>query len=392
MRRNDNQPFWISFAFTLNSALGVSVLSVPYAFSRAGIFFGSLIQITSFLVSLILSFQVLQAWSRVGYINELKARGAKVRPVPFINILKNKSEHYIEQIEDSSNDELDNLLESKSSESDLKKYEFSEIVRDTMGSSASHVLCVIYIIHMFFGLISSCSILATCMASNIPLFTRETCNLYDHEGFFNECKISYWIYLGAFIALNLILCFFHVIHTKTWQSFACAARFLVFLIMIVTSIVAICISKEFDDDADLKASPETFDISQYGRLFSIIFNATLYHNTIPITASFMENKEKNLAKLVTSVGIISHVLILSISVLANYAADDVEKLILLNWREYTAGHSDNDRPWWCYIIIYCVVLLPAANVTSSYPIICSSLAANTVAVIDHDDEEYVIAT
>jgi amino acid permease len=390
MEPQKTQPFWVAFIFTMNSVVGSSVLNMPFVFSRGGILFGTIVQVLAFVVSLIISFQVLQAWSRVEKIYELMSIGARIKPVPLTNIIKNKKKQYIKHNEESKNYESDNLVDSKPLIVQVMKYEFCDMVKVTMGITASRVLCIIFLFHLFFGLVSYSSIFATCLTSNVPLFSRETCNIYEHEGFFNDCKVNYWIYLTFFVSLMTVLCFFHIIETMVWQCIAFTARILVFSIIIVSAIVAISTDTKLDDDGDLETSPEIFNISYYGKVTSIIFLATLNQNTLPLTSSFVEKKEKNLSRLVFTVSIVSFCLFLTTSIIVNYAADDVEKLVILNWRKYSAGHSDDERPWWCYLIIYVVILLPAIDVSSSFPITCASLAGNITGVFDFNQEETVL--
>ena len=391
MEKQQTQPFWVAFVFNMNSTIGASVFNMPYAFSKAGILFGAAMQFTAFIFSFFLSFQVLQAWCRVELIYQKKAKGAKIRPVPLLNILNNTKGDYLTEDQDSEQEE-DSLVNSSSIEIQENHYEFCEMTQITMGKTASQVLCIFFFLHLFSGMASYCSLFATCLTSNIPLFNKDTCNIYKHEGFINECKYTYWTYLCLFTFIMMGSGFFHIIETKIWQTVACTMRILVLALVIITSLAAIIDGKELEDDSNLETDPKYFDISAYGRLASIVFLATIFQNTLPLTTSFMENKEKNMKSLVILIGVVSCSLFMAVSVLANYAVEDVEKLLLLNWREYTAGHSNENRPWWCYLVIYTIILLPAIDVSSSFPIICSNLVNNILNIYNHHKSDYVTIT
>ncbi len=51
MEKQQTQPFWVAFVFTMNSTIGASVFNMPYAFSKAGILFGVIMQFTAFIFS-----------------------------------------------------------------------------------------------------------------------------------------------------------------------------------------------------------------------------------------------------------------------------------------------------------------------------------------------------
>jgi len=56
----------------------------------------------------------------------------------------------------------------------------------------------------------------------------------------------------------------------------------------------------------------------------------------------------------------------------------------INWREYSAGYLG--RPWWTYPIEYFVVLFPACEAFSIYPIVNIIMSDNILGVI-HDANE-----
>ena len=58
----------------------------------------------------------------------------------------------------------------------------------------------------------------------------------------------------------------------------------------------------------------------------------------------------------------------------------------LNWVGYTAGYDYYMRPWWTYIIEYFVVLFPAMEVFSVYPIVNIIMSDNILGVL-HDANE-----
>lgn len=380
------ESFWICYAYIINSTVGAGILAIPYEYSKAGIGFGIIVQLLASIVSILACFQVLQSWSRVEMMKSLMSQGYKIIPVPFKSILLNKPGEYIKDDTDSEKLAEDSELIPEITH---KKYEFCAMVELTMGKKASRILLIVFFLHLFPGMVSYASIFSTCLASNVSLFGRDTCNLYDEDSFFNSCKITYWIYLSLFTGLMIFLSFFHIQEIKYWQIVACSMRILVFMLITITSIVAASTNKELESDEDIDASPKWFDMKYYGGLLSIVFLATLFQNALPMTTNFLENKQENFANLMYMSGATVFLLFSSVAISSNFATDDVEKAIILNWRDYSAGHSASNKPWWCYIISYVVVLLPAIDVGSAFPILCSNLSANMLSFFSDKQTEFV---
>lgn len=383
------ESIWVCFAYTINSIIGAGILAMPYEYSKAGVGLGIISQILASIISLILCYQVLQAWSRVEMMKNLISQGCKILPVPLNSILKNKPGQYIKTESDSENVPEDSELIPNITHN---KYEFCEMVKLTMGKRASRVLGFVFFLHLFPSLISYASLFSTSLTSNIPLFGRDTCNLYNNDEYFGDCKVTYYIYLSLFAGLMLGLSFFHLQEIKYWQFIACGMRLLVFTLIITTSIIAISTDKELESDGQIEASPVWFDMKNYGGLFSIVFLATLFQNTIPLTTNFLEDKEKNLPILIYLTTVTIVVLFSTVAIISNFAIDDVEKAIILNWRDYSAGHSADDKPWWCYVISFIIVILPAIDVGSAFPILCSNLSGNLLNVYSGKQVEYVSGT
>ena len=66
----------------------------------------------------------------------------------------------------------------------------------------------------------------------------------------------------------------------------------------------------------------------------------------------------------------------SMGIIGGFAIEDIEKMITLNWRDYSAGEDPDDRENWCYLLAYTVVLLPAVDMVTSFPIVSSNLCDN----------------
>ena len=52
----------------------------------------------------------------------------------------------------------------------------------------------------------------------------------------------------------------------------------------------------------------------------------------------------------------------------------------LSFRNYSAGYSQSERPWWTYIIEYFVILFPALDVFSGFPLFSISNTNNLISI------------
>jgi hypothetical protein len=74
------------------------------------------------------------------------------------------------------------------------------------------------------------------------------------------------------------------------------------------------------------------------------------------------------------------VLYVMIGLIIPIAIPDIESMSTLGWRDYSAGHSQSDRPWWTYLISYVIILFPAFDVFSILPITIIALSDNIISL------------
>lgn len=57
-----------------------------------------------------------------------------------------------------------------------------------------------------------------------------------------------------------------------------------------------------------------------------------------------------------------------------FAFDDIPSMATLAFRGYTGGHDSGQ--WWSYIIEYIIIIFPALDVFSAFPILAIALSDN----------------
>jgi hypothetical protein len=107
--------------------------------------------------------------------------------------------------------------------------------------------------------------------------------------------------------------------------------------------------------------------------------AYMCHTQIPSIAQFVQDRHKNLKRISFMVTFTCFLAYLALGLIVPAAIDDVPSLVTLSFREYSAGYST--KPWWTYILSYVIVLCPALDVLSSYPIIAVSIAQNILSFV-----------
>ena len=324
-------------------------------------------------------FQVFQTWSRVEKIAMLQENNIKVAPVPLSSIIFNEKENYIED-----NDESKEMLNTEEMKPKIctRKFDFYEITKLTLGETAGKIMAGLIFFSWFPILMAYSSIFATSFASNVPIFACETCNLYDYEynDFFNECKFKYWAYLGVFSAIMIFLSFFRIKDQREWQVLLCLFRIIALLLINITCLVAIFTDSELEGNGKTDADPKIISMIDIGYVIPIILIATFYQTSLPTTTEFVRKKAKNVPKLTYASAGTVFILFSITGIITNYGIHSVETLITMNWRDYSGGNDKLSRPWWACIIANIVILLPALNAASAFPIASVNLCDNFISI------------
>ncbi|OMJ70645.1 hypothetical protein SteCoe_31324 [Stentor coeruleus] len=371
------ESWFVGYAFTINSLIGAGILNIPWGYSQSGVLFGLIVQFVVALISMMLSYQTMQGWCRAETIARYREKGLKAETVPLSTILFDKPHNAF-----NNSQENQNLIDSTDVPTGIstRKFDFYEIIKLTLGKRMAFIFNIFLFIHILSSLVSYTSIFGTSLVSNISLFGLETCNIYDYDDYINECRYKYWIYVAIFACIMLTLCFFRFREQKWWQILMCSFRLIVFSIIIITTCIAIATNSELEDDGENNADPKIFDISAFENIVPVIFLANLFQNNLPTTTNFVRDKKKNVP-LINNAALLTVISIFTcLGIISSYGIEDVEKMITLNWRDYSAGGDPNDKPWWCYAISYIVIILPALDIASAFPIICSNLCDNLLSV------------
>ena len=332
-------------------------------------------------ISLTASYLTLATWGRVETIAQIKEAGFKVVPVTFFEIFSWKNSRKSANLGDNSNLREPLLrIENKTPAIRERKFDVYEIMHLTLGSRWSFASNVIMAAGYYPGFTAYYAVFSKSLTSNLPLLGY-TCNMYEEPEYFGRCRNVYWGYLTFFGGTMMVLSWFKQHEHKWIQMALMFFRFLVFLLMIITGLYARLTDTQLESALPNNAHPVDYDLTKFSAILFIIIFSSLFENTIPTTTGFIKDKSKYLPRVVNLSCLTFNILYITVGVVLCFCVDKPQEAVSLNWRNYSAGYSLDDRPWWTYWIAFIVILLPAIDIASAFPILAGNMADNLISVV-----------
>lgn len=360
--RRPTHGFWVGFFFTINSIIGAGILAVPWVYDKGGILLGSTLQVIAAVLALILGFQMLEIMSRT-------------------EALVRQREEKKPEVEDTE------LLEDPTAPTiSTRKFDITEMVGLFCDQKTKKIYITIFALTIYSNLTAYCTIFATSLTEFVPVFGYK-CDVED-DGLEGGCRMTYLFYLTIFAGLMLYVCVRGYEEQVELQVVMAVLRFVVIALIVGTVIGDMSTEKYNEGGAhnDLE-SPTLWKTSLAGVMFPILFLAITFHNTIPNTSQLIVSKPTNLPRIIVTAVIVSSALFMVLGVLVPFAVDGVDKMVSLDWKEYSAGHARSHKPWWTYFIIPAIVIFPALDIMSVFPIYAIALSDNLIAMkFEHDYE------
>lgn len=358
----------VGYGFFVNTVVGAGFLSIPFAYLTGGWLLALFLQTGCILLGLLYSYMVLETTSRITSIDFLKLEGCVLPPIGFKGLFRPAPQP---------------LIERKIPPPRLgqQQYDMSEMTDMLLGKAWGYFYLVSLSILFFGGLIAYTSIFGTSFVANVPLGTESTCDVYKESSYAGNCRWKYMIFVviyGAFMV------YFSIVGLKKqwWmQIILTFMRFVVMGLVIVCCIVAIAgRSRLSSGKENYVTMPPLADFSQLGSVFPILLFSCLYQTNIPNIAVHIKDKKKTLPRILVLITITLLTLYVTLGLLAPAADSGLSSMVTLSFRNYTAGNNNKDGRYWAYVIEYIVVIFPALDVFSIFPIIAITLADNMAAM------------
>lgn len=359
----------VGYGFFVNTVVGAGFLSIPFAYLAGGWLLALIIQSGCILIGLFLSYMVLETTSRVASIDFLKQEGSALPPLGFSGLFKSPPQ----------------LLTDRTIPTpclNRQQYDMSEMCEMLLGKFWGYFYVISLCVLFFGGLIAYTSIFGTSFVANVPLGTLDTCDVYKESSFSGNCRWKYMIFVviyGVFMVYFTLVGF-----KKQWwmQIVLTFMRFLVMGLVIICCAVAVGGHSHLSNGRENHISmPPVVNFGQIGSIFPVLLFSCLYQTNIPSIAVHIRDKKKNLPRILVMITVTLLVIYVSLGLIAPVADSGLSSMVTLSFRNYTAGNNNKDGRAWAYIIEYIVIIFPALDVFSIFPIIAITLADNISALM-----------
>eukprot|EP00761_Pharyngomonas_kirbyi_P013833 gb/GECH01013862.1/.p1 GENE.gb/GECH01013862.1/~~gb/GECH01013862.1/.p1 ORF type:complete len:606 (+),score=81.08 gb/GECH01013862.1/:1-1818(+) len=354
---NKGYGVFVGYCFTVNYILGVGVLGIPYAFYQAGLALGPIVLLVlSFLAAIALSW-VLETMAR--------AEGIE-RDSPEFKI------------------------------ADDRKFEVNQLCRMFLGRFWGGLYEVFVGLYLYGALWSYSTVFAESMALNVPLPVGPsdnlwyTCNVYQNGS--GSCTAAYLIYIGIFALIVIPMTCLDLREQKPVQVIMALFRFFAMGLMVLTITVSIFTDpyslyspKDQPKDFSKGSAPYTgdnsaFSLTGFAPVLPVLVYSQIMHHSAP-GLSEPVTKKKRVGHMFYSVFITTFFgySLLGL-VLTLYYGKNISPTCSLNFSYYRGGAAFGEsKPWWAYIIQYIIVLFPAIDVCSAFPLNGVTLGNNLLA-------------
>jgi len=209
-------------------------------------------------------------------------------------------------------------------------------------------------------------------------------NSCQPDNYSDGCKYVYWIYVGIYSAIVIGLTMLNLKEQKYFQVALTLLRFIL-IFTVITTVILLMYSHYLPQSEGKYQYNEQIQTPHYqhltmfnpNRIFtfiSVAAFASIFHQGIPSIAEPIKDKE-NLIKIFLGVNVTCFILygVFSICVIL-FFGQYVETPASLNWAHFPGFTLHNRNEWWVKLIAYIVVLFPALDVTSTFPLNSVTLA------------------
>eukprot|EP00475_Leptophrys_vorax_P030417 TRINITY_DN4554_c0_g1_i1.p1 TRINITY_DN4554_c0_g1~~TRINITY_DN4554_c0_g1_i1.p1 ORF type:complete len:531 (-),score=127.29 TRINITY_DN4554_c0_g1_i1:35-1627(-) len=329
---------WEGYCFTLNYILGVGILGIPHALVRTGFWTGVVMMVIVSVASWIAINWILEAMARAEAIVQYRACA----------------------VDNNHNQEIGKLNYRIATE---RKLEIVDIVDIFMGPKWKFTYQICIGIYLFGALWSYASVFGTSMASHVPfpgIYGGHTCDLYSDSS--AACRSLYIFYLCIFMVVVVPLACIDLKEQKPVQITLSLMRFLAIGCMVI-SIWSVWSSTSHPQSPAPAAS-----IGGIISFLPVAIYSQIFHHSVPGLTNPLK-KKTDAPKIYGSVMLTTCILYSVLSVTVGlYFGGSIEEACTINW-------TKSDAPGGQFIS-YFIVLFPAFDVISAFPINAITLANN----------------
>lgn len=359
------------FLLTINVVIGAGVLGLPYAFKQSGYLLSSIYTVLCCILGYYWACQLIEVMSRCEAITQLKAKGIVVKRPNLKQIIFGKTKLDIQE----------HLISNYQIEPDIthRRIDLTEMVSIIFGDNWKNLYLLILLTISILSLVSYSVIFSTSLASELNLGFINACDIYETTSFFSECRKTYWFYLAILLGIGVYLSLIDVHEQKTLQNLLTFFTLFNVILVILACIVSLAFNLQVDCDQPIDSTDfKMVDFLNIGTSVPIILFASLYHISLPSIIENVQDKTTNITRIIKSVLVASLFIYMSMGLLVPFTLKNVEGQYNIGFRNYSAGYSQDERPFWTYIIAYFIVLLPGIGILTSFALTSIALSHNLI--------------
>ena len=362
----DNAKFGLitGYFFTINVVVGSGFLALPFNFNLSGWALSLIFMLLVGLITYYLTRQVLEILCRIECIKQFEDNGIILPKPTFREMILGGNPRT-------------KLPDEIKLEITKRRFEMTNVAGFLFGPKygLGYMICI-YLV-MSGAEVGYSSIFASSLAATIPLGFADTCNIYEDSSFFGTCRPNYWFFLCIYSACMMYLTIKGLKEQRWLQSVLTIMRFVIISIILITCLALIGSHSSIDSGSYTPYKmPEAVNISTMLSSLPSIFFAFTYQLSIPTIAEFIKNKKRNLPLISLFVSASIGTVYALIGFIVPIAIHKVAPQCTINYSNYTGGYDRDNRPGWTYFIAYLVVLFPAMDVFSCFPLMATAVSNN----------------
>ncbi|CAI5729896.1 unnamed protein product [Peronospora destructor] len=348
---------YVAYAFTVNYILGVGSLGIPYAFYRAGLIMSNIMIVLVTLLS----------YMTVMWVCESVARAREAFVLTF-------------RLDETS--ALRSFTYSSRQASVAVEYEdFPEVTQlcdRFLGPVGSKMYQISLLGLMYGGLVGYSQVFVNTFLTQV-----------DHIGDWQLSSVHAAI---VFACIVLPLSCSDLTEQIYVQLAMSVVRFAALLIMVISAAYAVY-GDPYDGGARLKENSESpyisdyslVDMSGFGVMFSTSVFSQLFQHSVPGLLAPLGARNQEKAKAIFGSTLLTTMMfyIALGSVSSLYFGPKLATSVNLNWADFTWGVDESITlvPLWAKLLSMIVVVFPALDTLSVFPLICVTLGDNMAVVV-----------
>eukprot|EP01105_Mastigella_eilhardi_P019075 TRINITY_DN4470_c0_g1_i1.p1 TRINITY_DN4470_c0_g1~~TRINITY_DN4470_c0_g1_i1.p1 ORF type:complete len:453 (+),score=90.52 TRINITY_DN4470_c0_g1_i1:389-1747(+) len=319
---------------------------------EAGAILGIVAVVVIGLLNVLTSFWVLEIMARAHGVTMAKKRGSVTR--------------------------LNNRLSTRD------RYDFVWVCHLFAGKTGKYISAVTLSLCLWGCLWTYVSVFASCMSQTIfSTFTNERC-VVGYRGApqpSENCRQMYIVCAFSYGMVVFAVSLVDYVDQALYQIVVLFYKLFGFSMMIVTVLVAMCTNGPMQPTGEGVKTSDFWrvDIRGFGHLFTGITFAFLMQYNIP-DAVFPVRQKHSLQRVIAGAVSTVTVVFLAVSLLCGaFFNDRLFSIATFNWESYTGrdgGWGKGGKTWFGWLCTITVLLLPAVDLLSVFPLVAVSLATN----------------